>query len=50
VIVQGEDVLFVNKKNQKNFEFLGIAFESGFASELQKFFAELFFKKATAFL
>jgi len=41
-------VLFLKKKNQKNFYNSGATPVSPATRRFQKFFAELFFKKATA--
>jgi hypothetical protein len=45
-----EALLFVNKKKQKNFFKLGRAGFNAAVPVKQKFFAPLFFKKASAFL
>jgi len=42
-------MFFFEKKNQKTFATLGLGRRNGSAPLEQKFFAELFFKKATAF-
>jgi len=44
--MKGKDFFFCKKRSKKTFALVSRALETG----EQKFFAELFFKKATAFL